>query len=94
VDGADDMAIMTLKVNGQGYMVDADPECPLLNVLREKLSMDVGFSCGNGLTRPRNLGSGEAVKRFLPTVTLKERALADEGRTSPRSPLATSSQPS
>ena len=42
------MALMELKVNGRVHTVDADPECPLLNVLREKLSMDVGFSCRVG----------------------------------------------
>jgi aerobic-type carbon monoxide dehydrogenase small subunit (CoxS/CutS family) len=42
------MALMELKVNGKVRTVDADPECPLLMVLREKLFVDVGFSCRVG----------------------------------------------
>jgi aerobic-type carbon monoxide dehydrogenase small subunit (CoxS/CutS family) len=42
------MALIELKVNGQVRTVDADPECPLLIVLREKLHVDAGFSCRVG----------------------------------------------
>lgn len=42
------MALITLKVNGQTSTVEADPENPLLNVLREKLHVWVGFSCRVG----------------------------------------------
>jgi aerobic-type carbon monoxide dehydrogenase small subunit (CoxS/CutS family) len=42
------MALMELKVNGQVRKVDADPECPLLYVLLEKLSLNVGFDCRMG----------------------------------------------
>jgi isoquinoline 1-oxidoreductase alpha subunit len=44
------MASFTLTVNGQAYTVDADPEMPLLWVLRESLSLTgTKYSCGMGL---------------------------------------------
>lgn len=41
------MVLMALKVNGQVRTVDADPECPLLYLLR-RLAVDVRFSCRVG----------------------------------------------
>jgi aerobic-type carbon monoxide dehydrogenase small subunit (CoxS/CutS family) len=42
------MELITLKVNGKVRLVEADPENPLLMVLREKLHVDVGFNCRVG----------------------------------------------
>ena len=42
------MALIELKVNGQVRTVDADPENPLLMVLREKLHVDASFNCRLG----------------------------------------------
>src|SRR5258707_14947963 len=41
--------MMTLKVNGQDYQIDADPDTPLLYVLREDLKLNAAkFGCGLG----------------------------------------------
>ena len=41
--------MMTLKVNGRDHQVDADPETPLLYVLREDLKLNATkFGCGSG----------------------------------------------
>ncbi len=41
------MAQFSLKVNGKNHAVDADPECPLLYVLRDNLEMkNPRFGCG------------------------------------------------
>jgi len=41
--------MMTLKVNGQDHQVDADPDTPLLYVLREDLKLNAAkFGCGLG----------------------------------------------
>src|SRR5689334_7677955 len=43
------MARLSLKVNGKTHTVDADPECPLLYVLRDDLEMNnPRFGCGLG----------------------------------------------
>jgi nicotinate dehydrogenase subunit A len=43
------MSAISLKVNGQMHSVDADPDCPLLYVLRDNLSMNnPRFGCGLG----------------------------------------------
>ena len=42
-------AMMTLKVNGQDHPIDADPDTPLLYVLREDLKLNAAkFGCGLG----------------------------------------------
>src|SRR5436305_9613124 len=42
-------AMMTLKVNGQDHQVDADPDTPLLYVLRDDLKLNAAkFGCGLG----------------------------------------------
>src|SRR6266568_168655 len=42
-------AMMTLKVNGQDHQVDADPDTPLLYVLRDDLELNAAkFGCGLG----------------------------------------------
>ena len=41
--------MMTLKVNGRDHQVDADPDTPLLYVLREELKLNAAkFGCGLG----------------------------------------------
>lgn len=42
------MPLITLNVNGQTRTAEADPENPLLYVLREKMHVDVGFNCRTG----------------------------------------------
>ena len=42
-------AMMTLKVNGRDHQVDADPDTPLLYVLRDDLELNAAkFGCGLG----------------------------------------------
>src|SRR6202011_6328482 len=42
-------AMMTLKVNGRDHQVDADPDTPLLYVLRDDLNLNAAkFGCGLG----------------------------------------------
>jgi len=41
--------MMTLKVNGQDHRIDADPDTPLLYVLRDDLKLNAAkFGCGLG----------------------------------------------
>jgi nicotinate dehydrogenase subunit A len=41
--------MMTLKVNGRDHRIDADPDTPLLYVLREELQLNAAkFGCGLG----------------------------------------------
>jgi nicotinate dehydrogenase subunit A len=41
--------MMTLKVNGQTHQIDADPDTPLLYVLRDDLDLNAAkFGCGLG----------------------------------------------
>ena len=43
------MAHVTLKVNGKAHLVDVDPECPLLYVLRDNAGLNnPRFGCGLG----------------------------------------------
>jgi nicotinate dehydrogenase subunit A len=43
------MARASLKVNGRLHVVDADPDCPLLYVLRDNLALNnPRFGCGLG----------------------------------------------
>ncbi|HXD75454.1 MAG TPA: (2Fe-2S)-binding protein [Vicinamibacterales bacterium] len=43
------MARMTLSVNGRSHVVDVDPDCPLLYVLRDNLELNnPRFGCGLG----------------------------------------------
>src|SRR5215471_6245064 len=42
-------AMMTLKVNGQDHQIDAEPDTPLLYVLRDDLKLNAAkFGCGLG----------------------------------------------
>ena len=41
--------MMTLKVNGHDHQIDADPDTPLLYVLRDELKLNAAkFGCGLG----------------------------------------------
>ena len=41
--------MMTLKVNGKNHEIDADPDTPLLYVLRDDLKLNAAkFGCGLG----------------------------------------------
>ena len=41
--------MMTLKVNGQDHQIDADPDTPLLYVLRDEIKLNAAkFGCGLG----------------------------------------------
>src|SRR5205814_9613334 len=41
--------MMTLKVNGRDHQIDADPDTPLLYVLRDDLELNAAkFGCGLG----------------------------------------------
>ena len=41
--------MMTLKVNGQAHQIDADPDTPLLYVLRDEIKLNAAkFGCGLG----------------------------------------------
>jgi nicotinate dehydrogenase subunit A len=43
------MAHLSLKINGKAHAVDADPECPLLYVLRDNAGLNnPRFGCGLG----------------------------------------------
>jgi nicotinate dehydrogenase subunit A len=43
------MSPLSLKVNGRAHVVDVDPQCPLLYVLRDDLSLNnPRFGCGLG----------------------------------------------
>ena len=41
--------MMTLKVNGRDHQIDADPDTPLLYVLRDEIKLNAAkFGCGLG----------------------------------------------
>src|ERR1700720_2502577 len=43
------IASISIKVNGKGHLLDVDPQCPLLYVLRDTLALDnPRFGCGLG----------------------------------------------
>jgi nicotinate dehydrogenase subunit A len=45
----ENIAMMTLKVNGYDHQIDADPDTPLLYVLRDDLALNAAkFGCGLG----------------------------------------------
>src|SRR6201990_999614 len=58
------MARFTLEINGRQHAVDADPEMPLLWVLRDKLNMTgTKYGCGMGLCGACTVHlDGEAVR--------------------------------
>jgi aerobic-type carbon monoxide dehydrogenase small subunit (CoxS/CutS family) len=64
------MAIFTLEVNGVAHTVDAEPEMPLLWVLRDLLGLTgTKFGCGTGQCGACTvLVEGEAVRSCIATV--------------------------
>ena len=45
----EEIAMMTLKVNGHDHQIDADPDTPLLYVLRDDIKLNAAkFGCGLG----------------------------------------------
>jgi isoquinoline 1-oxidoreductase alpha subunit len=65
------MASLTLQVNGQGYAVDADPETPLLWILRDSLGLTgTKYSCGSGLCGACTVHlDGQAVRSCVTPVS-------------------------
>ena len=54
------MAHISFKLNGKAHLVDVDPECPLLYVLRDNAGLNnPRFGCGPAIA--------EAAARSLPT---------------------------
>src|SRR3954452_4753646 len=66
--------MMTLKVNGQDHRVEADPDTPLLYVLREELQLNAAkFGCGLGQCGACTvIGDGRAVLSCVTPVLLLE----------------------
>ena len=65
------MTEFTLQVNGQAYTVDADPETPLLWVLRDNLGLTgTKYSCGSGLCGSCTVHlDGEAVRSCVTQIS-------------------------
>ncbi|MBM4228928.1 MAG: (2Fe-2S)-binding protein [Gammaproteobacteria bacterium] len=69
---------ITLKINGQTVTVEADPEMPLLWVLREKLDLPgTKFGCGAGLCGACTVHVDGAPARacLLPVGSLTQAAI-------------------
>ena len=85
------MARFTLKVNGKARRVDADPDTPMLYVLRDQLALHgPKFGCGLNQCGACTIHvDGEAVRScVLPISAVKDRAITTlEG-------LGTSAKPS
>ena len=66
------MSRLTLKINRREQVVDADPDCPLLYVLRDNLSMNnPRFGCGLGQCGACTvLLDGRAVRSCMLPVSL------------------------
>jgi aerobic-type carbon monoxide dehydrogenase small subunit (CoxS/CutS family) len=68
--------MMTLKVNGHDHQIDADPDTPLLYVLREDLKLNAAkFGCGLGQCGACTvIVDGKAVLSCVtPLVLLKDK---------------------
>ena len=65
------MATFTLRVNGKSHTVDADPEMPLLWVLRDLLEMTgTKFGCGAGLCGSCTvLAGGDAIRSCITPIS-------------------------
>ncbi len=66
------MASTTLIVNGESFLVDLDPEMPLLWVLRDALNLTgTKYSCGKGLCGSCTVHlDGEAVRSCIAPVSI------------------------
>jgi len=66
--------MMTLKVNGHDHQVDADPDTPLLYVLRDDIKLNAAkFGCGLGQCGSCTvIVDGKAVLSCVTTVVLLE----------------------
>jgi nicotinate dehydrogenase subunit A len=72
------MARMVLKVNGKSQSVDAEPDCPLLYVLRDNLELNnPRFGCGLGQCGACTvLMDGRAVRSCsLPVAAVRGREI-------------------
>ena len=68
--------MMTLKVNGQDHRIEADPDTPLLYVLREELELNAAkFGCGLG-----QCGSCTVIVDGKPVLSCVTPLLLLEGR--------------
>jgi nicotinate dehydrogenase subunit A len=84
------MASYSLRVNGEARVVDADPDTPMLYVLRDSLALKgPKFGCGLAQCGACVIHvDGEATRScVLPVEAVKERAITLEG-------LGTSAKPS
>src|SRR5215470_9918845 len=74
------MAQISLKINGRQHSVDVDPDCPLLYVLRDTLSLNnPRFGCGLGQCGACTLPASRAAGREIVTI----ESLATAGRPHP-----------
>src|SRR3981189_1951200 len=66
--------MMTLKVNGQDHQIDAEPDTPLLYVLRDDLKLNAAkFGCGLGQCGScTGTGDGRAVLSCVTPLLLVE----------------------
>src|ERR1700681_1434139 len=66
--------MMTLKVNGQNHQIDADPDTPLLYVLRDDIKLNAAkFGCGLGQRGACTvIVDGNAVLSCAPPLVLLE----------------------
>jgi nicotinate dehydrogenase subunit A len=70
--------MMTLKVNGHDHAIDADPDTPLLYVLRDELKLNAAkFGCGLGQCGACTvMVDGKAVLSCVtPLLLLKDKAV-------------------
>ena len=74
--------MMTLKVNGREHQVDADPDTPLLYVLREDIKLNAAkFGCGLGQCGACTvIVDGKAVLSCVTPMILLERQAGDDAR--------------
>ena len=82
--------MVTLNVNGRAYQVDADPDTPLLYVLRDQLQLNAAkFGCGLGQCGACTvMVDGKAVRSCVTTAaSVAGRAITTlEGLGSPEAP--------
>ena len=70
------MANLSLKINGKAHAVDAEPDCPLLYVLRDHLGLNnPRFGCGLG-----QCGACTVLVNGIPTRSCMLPALRAAGK--------------